>query len=39
MDNEPLTFELEQMTTKGLIEQNYQLLIRENQQIDTEPFP
>ena len=32
MDNKSLTFELEQMITKGLIDQNYKILIRENQQ-------
>ena len=39
MDNKSLTFELEQMITKGLIDQNYKILIRENQQINTEPSP
>ena len=27
MDNKPLTFEIEQMITKGLIDQNYKILI------------
>ena len=39
MDNKSLTFELEQMITKGLIDQNYKILIKENQQINTEPSP
>ena len=39
MDNKSVTFELEQMITKGLIDQNYKILIRENQQINTEPSP
>ena len=39
MDNKSLTFELEQMITKGLIDQNYKIFIRENQQINTEPSP
>ena len=39
MDNKFLTFELEQMITKGLIDQNYQILIRENPQINIEPSP
>ena len=39
MDNKSLTFELEQMINKGLIDQNYKILIRENQQINTEPSP
>ena len=39
MDNKSLEFELEQMITKGLIDQNYKILIRENQQINTEPSP
>ena len=39
MDNKSLTFELEQMITKGLIGHNYKILIRENPQINTEPFP
>ena len=36
MDNKSLTLELEQMITKGLIDQNYKILIRENRQINTE---
>ena len=39
MDNKPLTFELEQMITKGLIEQNYKILIRKSPQINTQPYP
>ena len=39
MDNKPLTFELEQMITKGLIDQNYKILIRECPQINTELSP
>ena len=39
MDKKSLTFELEQMITKGVIDQNYQILITENQQINTEPPP
>ena len=39
MDNKSLTFELEQMIMKGLIDQNYKILIRESQQINTEPLP
>ena len=39
MDNKSLTFELEQIITKGLIDQNYKILIRENRQINTEPSP
>ena len=39
MDNKFLTFELEQMITKGLIDQNYQILIRENPQINIESSP
>ena len=39
MDNKSLTFELKQMITKGLIDQNYKILIRENSQIITEPSP
>ena len=39
MDNKSLTLELEQMKTKGLIDQNYKILIRENRQINREPFP
>ena len=39
MDNKSLTFELEQMITKGLIDQNYKILITENKQINTEPSP
>ena len=39
MDNKSLTFELEQMIPKGLIGHNYKILIRENPQINTEPFP
>ena len=39
MDNKSLTFELEQMVTKGLIDQNYKILIRGNLQINTEPSP
>ena len=39
MDNKSLTFELEQMITKGLMDHSYKILIRENQQIDTEPSP
>ena len=27
------------MITKGLIEQNYKILIKQNQQINIEPFP
>ena len=38
-DNKSLTFEFEQMITKGLIDQNYKILIRENQQINTELSP
>ena len=37
MDNKSLAFELEQMITKDLIDQNYKILIRENPQINTEP--
>ena len=37
--NKSLTLELEQMITKGLIDQNYKILIRENRQINTEPSP
>ena len=39
MDNKSLTFELEQMIAKGLIDQNYKILIKENPQIYTEPSP
>ena len=39
MDNKSLTLELEQMITKGLIYQNFKILIRENRQIKTEPSP
>ena len=39
MDNKSFTLELEQMITKGLIVQNCKILIRENQQINTEPSP
>ena len=39
MDNKCLTFELEQMITKGLIDQNYKILVRENPQINIEPSP
>ena len=39
MDNKFLTFELEQMITKALIDQNYKILIRENPQINIEPSP
>ena len=39
MDNKSLTFELEQMITKILIDQNYKIMIRENSQINTEPSP
>ena len=39
MDNKCLTFELEQMITKGLIDQNYKILVRENPQINIEPPP
>ena len=39
MDNKSLTLELEQMITKGLLDQNYKILIRENRQINTEPLP
>ena len=39
IDNKSLTLELEQMITKGLIDQNYKILIRENRQINTEPSP
>ena len=39
MDNKSLTFELEPMITKGLIDQNYKILIRKNQQTNTEPSP
>ena len=34
MDNKCLTFELQQMITKGLIDQNYKILVRENPQIN-----
>ena len=37
-DNKSLTFELEQMIIKGLIDQTYKILIRESQQINIEPF-
>ena len=37
MNNKSLTLELEQMIAKGLIDQNYKILIRENGQINTEP--
>ena len=39
MDNKSLKFELEQKITKGLFDQNYRILIRENQQINTKPSP
>ena len=41
MDNKSLTFELEQMSKlrKGLIDQNYKILIRESQRINTKPSP
>ena len=39
MDNKSLTSELEQMITKGLIDHNYKILIREYQQKNTEPSP
>ena len=39
MDNKSLIFELEQMIIKGLIDQNYKILIRESQQTNTEPSP
>ena len=39
MDNKSFTLELEKMITKGLIVQNCKILIRENQQINTEPSP
>ena len=39
MDNKSLTLELEQMITKGLIDQNYKILIRENRQVNTELSP
>ena len=39
MDNKYLTFELEQMITEDLIDPNCKILIRENQQINTEPSP
>ena len=39
MDNKYLTFELEQMITEDLIDPNYRILIRGNQQINTEPSP
>ena len=39
MDNKSLISELEQMITKGLIDQNYKILIRQSPQINTEPFP
>ena len=38
MDNKSLTLD-EQMISKGLIDQNYKILIRENRQINTEAFP
>ena len=37
MDSKSVILELEQMITKGLIDQNYKILIRENRQINTEP--
>ena len=37
IDNKFLTFEVEQMMTKGLIDQNYKILIRENPHMNTEP--
>ena len=39
MDNKSLTFELEQMIAKGLTDQNFKILIKENPQIYTEPSP
>ena len=36
MDNKSLTFEIEQTIIKVLIDQNYKILIRESQQINTE---
>ena len=41
MDNKSLTFELEQMSklSKGLIDQNYKILIRESQRINIKPSP
>ena len=39
MDNKSLTFELQQMIIKGLIDQNYQIFIKESKQINTEPSP
>ena len=39
MDNKSLIFEIEQIITKGLIDQSCKILIRENQQINTEPYP
>ena len=39
MDNKSFTLELEQMITKGLIDQNYKILIMENRQKNTEPSP
>ena len=39
MDNKSFTFELEQMVTEGLTDQNYKILVIENPQINTEPSP
>ena len=39
MDNKSLTFELEQMITKGLIDQNYKIISKKNPQINAEPSP
>ena len=39
MYNKSVTFELEQMIIKGLIDQNYEILTRVSQKINTEPFP
>ena len=39
MDNKSLTFDLEQMITNSLIDQNYKIAISENPQINTEPSP
>ena len=38
MDNKSLIFEPEQMITKGLIDRNYNILIKQIQQINTDPF-
>ena len=39
MDNKSFTFELAQMVTEGLIDQNYKIVIMENPQTNAEPSP